>query len=229
MKQILSLVKYQCKLCGVKFIVKQNYCHLGAFSESDKTLTIARHFTVAKGKRKGKPRLRRTSDDQFLLTALHEMVHMLQWKRKDSNWISKLRLENGESIYLHEAILYYVAGEENFDKETLIASAKATLSLELEAELTSIGLLDLFGIPQNRCRNIRDAKAYAYSYLVLAHTGIMPDRIVRSKWYKSISNLPESDITSAGFKKMCAITVANPRTAYTIWEKGVCVKASWDA
>lgn len=221
---IISMVKSVCKSYGVRFIVARSaQSTAGLFDATDKTLTVWRRYRRGKGKRRGKPRIRKMGKVEMLATVVHEMVHILQWKRRDPNW--DVRDDSGKRI--DQLVYDALVGESWADTERLERSALAAARLEFEADLVALRTLDLFGVEYLRSTLMRANKAYAYSYLVFVKTGIMADRKMYPKWYKYITNKPEFDLTHGDLSKLCDIARANSDLSFVVWRDNVCIKSLW--
>lgn len=223
---ILSMVKRVCRSYGVRFVMARSVgTSMGTFSESERTLTIYTKWQRTRGRRRGKPRVQVSRRHDILMTAIHEMTHMLQWKRKDPNW--HMRTPDGRKR-LDDVIFDYLLGEnECTDASLLFKSAMALSRLEFEAEIMSLRIMDLFGERYPRSRVIRSAKAYSYSYLVFARTGIMADKKLWAHWGRHLSNSWSYDLDDALLSRMCDIARSHRDLSYVVWEDGTCIKSNW--
>ena len=222
---IISMVKAVCKQYGVRLIMHRGIGNaLGGFSEADKTLHIYTRYTRQKGKRRGKPRVVQVKREEILMTAIHEMVHMCQWRRKSNDWHC-VSQSCGERM--SDIILIHAAGEKWYKRTDLYESALIVARLEFEAEITAIRIMELFGERHSRAKSIRNAKAYAASFLVFALTGIMVRGRQYAKWHKHLSNALTFDVDGPTLSKLCEIATANRDISYTIWEGKTCIKSTW--
>lgn len=222
---IISMVKTVCKQYGVRFIMHRGIGNaLGGFDEGARTLHMYTRYTRQKGRRRGKPRVEYATDTEILMTAIHEMTHMCQWKRGDVGWHQLSEIHNER---MSDLILLYAAGEKYYNKADLYESALTLARLEFEAEITSIRIMELFGEPHARANATRNAKAYAASFLVLALTGIMIRGRQYAMWHKYLSNSLIFDIDGQTLRKLCDIAIANRDLSYTIWDGKICIKSTW--
>jgi len=219
------MVKTVCKQYGVRFVMHRGIgSALGEFNEGARTLHMYTRYTRQKGRRRGKPRVEYATDTEILMTAIHEMTHMCQWKRNDVGWYQLSEIHNER---MSDLILLYASGEKYYNKADLYESALTLARLEFEAEITSIRIMELFGEPHARANATRNAKAYAASFLVLALTGIMIRGRQYAMWHKYLSNSLIFDIDGQTLRKLCDIAIANRDLSYTIWDGKICIKSTW--
>jgi hypothetical protein len=118
-----------------------------------------------------------------------------------------------------DVIIEYADGDKWYPRNVLIESARIAAQLEFEADVMAGSILSMFGIPYGgHARHIRNAKSYAYSYLILAHTGIMPSYRVKRKWHKLFSSSPTFDVTHDVFARMAEMTREGVDSAVTVWD-----------
>jgi len=222
---IISMVRSICKSYGVRFVLARGIgSYMGQFCAEDKTLTVWTRYMRPRGRRQGKTRVCATSQVGILSTAIHEMTHMCQWRRRDPDWFA--RTDDGRRLDM--MIFDYLSGEVgDHPRELLIRSAMGQARMELEAEITSLRIMDLFGVAYPRARTTRNAKAYAYSFVVFARTGIMADKRMWSRWLPHITNTWKFDLTNDVLDRLCEIARANSKLSFVVWDGNTCVKSTW--
>ncbi len=207
---ILRMVKNLCRSHNVRFkLVRSPQTYLGYYCSATKTLSLA---MSRKDQING--RVHKNSQWRLELTALHELCHMLQHKRKDKNW-EALDLD-GDSVGW--SILDYEAGQIWVPKKDIIKSAKHLMALEWDAEKRAIEMADMFGVAYSRSNYIREAKAYVYSYYVTAETGFIVSSHIRDKWKMVLNGNLEYDLDRETLRKLIKIAKENKHLLLGYWQ-----------
>jgi len=207
---ILKMVRQQCAANGVKFTLSANDPEWGgAFDGEAKTLTIS---TKTRSDRKVR-RINKVSRNIVALNALHELVHIWQWKRGDPNFDGKV----GE-LDAYSVLYEYLSGEAYYSKVLLRKCLPIVVSLEFEAEMISLRIAKSMGLNVSYARNVRLAKAYCYSLYVLVETGIYPSSQNKTKWYKYLSANTDWDLDKSLLSKLINSTIEHKQLSKTIWE-----------
>lgn len=217
--EALKLVKQQCKSNNIKFKIVEfeednNY---GVFDYSIKELVIARKTKLANRFKK----VHKSKEINMALTALHEMVHIWQWKRKSPAF---LRLFGKDASEDSTCILEYASGSKYYSKAKLKSYIYDLINIEWEAESISIQLAMSLGIPIDYTRLVRAAKVYMYSFLVLLETGIYVSPKITVHWYKYLTSELTLDLSMSLLSKLCSITIEKKDAAAVVWENKICVK-----
>ncbi len=213
MDKVLTMVKQQCLAHGVRFYMPRNPIDFaGSFCSDTKTLTVGRNYEDASS-----IRIRSNKLVDMHVTALHELVHMWQWARKDANWVAMY----DEHTTLSDLVMDYSEGQKSYPLKALKDSAKCLMALEWEAERTSLILADSLGVSYDRARYLRGAKAYVYGYYVAAVTGYYINRKIRRLWSRIMVPNYEYDLTKELLKQMIHIVEKNPQYIEAAWVNGV--------
>ena len=214
---ILRMVRQQCVANGVKFTLT-NKCPemFGLFDSTNKVLTVSTQVR----KHPNNKTVRDALDEEKAIVALHELVHLWQWKRKDPRYIAKI---NGEDVY---SILSEYSDGDVFHSKSLLKKCLPTVAgLEFEAETTSIRIAYAMGLRmRSYSKWIKESKAYCYAWYVLVETGMWPSSKLRAKWRRHLPANLDWDLTKSLLSKLCSITIENKHLAATIWDGRKCIK-----
>jgi hypothetical protein len=215
-ENILKMVRQQCKANGVKLtLTSSNPEWGGTFDADGKVLTIS---TKTRSDRKVR-RINKVSRNIVALNALHELVHIWQWKRGDPNFDGKVG-----DLDAYTVLSDYLSGDKYYPKAMLKKCLPIVCALEFEAEMISLRLAKSMGLNVSYARNVRLAKAYCYSLYVLVETGIYPSSQNKMKWYKFLSANTDWDLDKSLLSKLINSTIEHKRLAKTIWEGRTLIK-----
>jgi hypothetical protein len=202
------MVKEECRVSKISFKLVSNEPEWGGGFDT-KSLTIS---TKTRSDRKIR-RIQKVQPKIIALIALHELVHLWQWRRGDKNFDLKI---DGEDSYT--ILSEYQNGSIWHPKSKLKKCVQAAASIEFEAEIMAIRLAKSMGLDICYSKYIRSAKAYCYSLYVLIETGIWTSTQIRYKWYKYLNSSPEWDLNKELLKKLCQCTIDNKHLASTVWD-----------
>lgn len=212
---ILRMVKQQCKAHGVRFMMTSKEPeNQGGFCSVNKILTLStKVFRDPTSKETQTP-----TPEALALTALHEMVHLWQWARKERYFNYKV-----DGIDAYTMLLDYLNGVEWYSKDKLRQCLPVVANIEFEAESLSFHLAKSMGLGlESYTDEIKGSKASCYSWYVAVETGITPSPLIMGKWKRHISATLTWDLTKDLLKKLCKITEENKHLAEKIWKGKEC-------
>ena len=207
---ILRMVKQQCKANGVRFsITKRDPFNRGGFIPEDLLLELSSEtYQLPKG------RLKPTNRPDMAITALHELVHVWQWKRKDKNFKAKV---DGKDCYT--VLSDYSDGVAWSPKPVLKKCLTSLVPLEFEAEMVSLQLAKSMGLElDSYTKWIKEAKAYCYAWYVLVETGIWSEPYMSQKWMRHIKANLEWDLTRGLLAQLCKLAREDKEHAVVVWK-----------
>lgn len=214
---ILKLVRQQCRANGVRFtITSKRPENFGSFCSSEKELLVSKIIR----KHPNTKETRAAKKEEIAIVALHEMVHMWQWARKDPDDTAEVAGD-----YAYSILADYISGEQWASKSVLKQCLPIVTRVELEAEFTSIRIAKSMGLKMpSYTKWTKECKAYLYAWHVAVETGMWPSQKTRAKWRRHITADLNWDLTKSLLSKLCSITIENKELAATIWDGKHCLK-----